>query len=579
MIHALAMGTACVASALAAAAPPDVEPAARVGFRVLPYVQNPTSEAITVIWFSDDERPGTIMVCGPGFDRTLASAPRRAQALAYQRDEIRLLPGGVDPGPPFMHRVRVDGLGPDTSYAYRVRQGEATFDCRFRTAPAFDGDIRFIVYADAETEPESTGRPRRWPDARGAQPRRLYPADQTEGYAANLRAIASRRPDFIAIAGDLVESGGEQRDWDEFWRHNAGELGSIASSTPILPAVGNHENYGGPGGFGAFGADAARQAIERFGTYFDVPANGSDSAAHEGRYYRVDYGPVTLITIDSSNGRDDDPQRDTNLQLAGGAGEAPDFNPGSAQHRWLEAQLADAQRCSRFTFVQFHHAPYSVGPHGLPSGAGGARQGENDQSGRPLRVLTPLLLRYGVDAVFTGHEEMYERSVVSGTERLPGGGTRRHRVHFYVVGSAGDGLRGIDLPRWQRLRLHARNPHQAFLAHFDAPERWHEGELVDGGRHYGHVEVNVSRDRHGRWQARIEPVYICPRVDEHGRVVAWERRVYDDVVVLVDAEPALAATPMLLPGLVAALWLVRRGRSGRRRGLRAGAPAITQQSL
>ena len=32
------------------------------------------------------------------------------------------------------------------------------------------------------------------------------------GYGENLAVIAARRPDFIAIAGDLVESGGEQRD-------------------------------------------------------------------------------------------------------------------------------------------------------------------------------------------------------------------------------------------------------------------------------------------------------------------------------------------------------------------------------
>jgi len=30
----------------------------------------------------------------------------------------------------------------------------------------------------------------------------------------------------VAIAGDLVQSGGEQRDWDEFWAHNS-DAGSI----------------------------------------------------------------------------------------------------------------------------------------------------------------------------------------------------------------------------------------------------------------------------------------------------------------------------------------------------------------
>ena len=78
------------------------------------------------------------------------------------------------------------------------------------------------------------------------------------------------------------------------------------------------------------------------------------------------------------------------------------------------------------------------------------------------------------------------------------------------------------------------NPYRRFLAHADAPEvRDSRGRLVDGGKHYGHLEVNVAPLGDGRWQARLEPVYIFPLTGDDGRVERFERRLYDDATVLV----------------------------------------------
>lgn len=60
--------------------------------------------------------------------------------------------------------------------------------------------------------------------------------------------ILDRHPDLVMLVGDLVEACGEQRDWDQFGRHNAGEYSSLASSIPLIPSLDNHENYAGPGG-------------------------------------------------------------------------------------------------------------------------------------------------------------------------------------------------------------------------------------------------------------------------------------------------------------------------------------------
>ncbi len=223
--------------------------------------------------------------------------------------------------------------------------------------------------------------------------------------------IASRKPNLMLVVGDLVECGGEQRDWDEFWKHNAGEYNTLAGSIPIIAALGNHENYAGPGG--AYTTPAANFSTDKFLTYFAVPDNGAANPKHRGRYYRLDYGPVSIITLDSSDGLPHMTAADTNHNLDGT--NAPDFNPGSEQHRWMIEQLRDCQKKSRFTIVQFHHTMFGSGPHSVPFG----HPNFSGQAGIAMRVLLPDFLKYGVDVVFSGHDEMLERSEASGDEIFP----------------------------------------------------------------------------------------------------------------------------------------------------------------
>jgi hypothetical protein len=488
-------------------------------FRVRPYVQNPAPDAMTIRWLSNQNEPGTLTVDSPNGPRTIRSKPELANALAY--NPFKPEPDGPHPALPWIHTIRVTDLAPGLRYSYAVQQGSHQFKSSFRTAPADDQPIRFLVYSDPETEPESTTSPPvEWPAPPNSnRPEEItrYVADQTTGYRENIAVMTAREPDFILLTGDLVETGGEQRDWDEFWRHNSGDYGAIAGRVPLLPALGNHENFAGPGG--GYSAEGANFATDKFLTYFDVPPNHASNAKHAGRYYRLDYGPITLITLDSSDGSPHQSAADTNHNLDGS--NAPDFNPGSEQYRWFEQQLADAQRKSRFTFVQFHHTMFGSGPHSIPFG----HEKFSGQSGIAMRVIRPLLFRYGVDAVFSGHDEMLERSMVSETETRPDGSTRPHSIQFYDVGIGGDGLRGPSVG--------FDNPYRKFLAHDNAPEVWNGKQLLSGGKHYGHLEVNVAPNGAGIWQTEITPVQLFPKLDTAGKLIGWERRVYDDVVTLI----------------------------------------------
>ncbi len=501
--------------------------AADAQFRVLPYLQNSAAEAITVVWLSEDDTPGALTLFDgasttPVMERI--SRPEAAVALAYPVWEAEKFFDESPPSPPFIHRIRLSGLLARKTYGYEVRQGTVASEGFFTTAPSpGSGPVRLVFFADCETEPESTGKHVKWQDPADPDSKRLYLLDQTVGFANNLKVILERDPDLIAIAGDLVESGGEQRDWDEFWRHFTDVDGvNLAGRVPLLAAPGNHEYYEGPS-MGQYNQPGSERAIGRFRTYFAVPDNGGTDAP---TYYRLDYGPVTLIALDVSNGSPPRSEKDTNFFLLGrgndGGGASPGFGPGTEQYAWLERQLADARQHSAFTFVFFHHVPYSVGPHGWPPGDG---VGHDPQSGVAVRGLTPLFMRYGVDALIAGHDEMWERSQIEGTEVLPDGTERRHTLNVFDVGIAGDGLRGPQEG--------LENPYQRFFVHTDAPEIWVDGILRSGGKHYGHLEVDVLETRNGGWQAVLKPVHVFPLLDGDGRLQGFERRLYEDVVSLV----------------------------------------------
>ena len=104
------------------------------------------------------------------------------------------------------------------------------------------------------------------------------------------------------------------------------------------------------------------------------------------------------------------------------------------QLAWLEQTLATATE--PWKVVYFHHPLYSDG----------GRHGSNVE----LRVLIePLLVKYGVRVVFTGHEHIYERT------------TPQKGITYFVAGSGGQ-LRKGDVRR-SPLTAAAFDQDQAFM--------------------------------------------------------------------------------------------------------------------
>ncbi len=488
---------------------------AQEGFAVHPYIQRSRQDRYVVKWYTRVDEPGEFQYSTPYFDFIIASIPEEKPQLRYSDWEILQFGDELDTRPFYEHRIELERSGGVTPYTVNQSGSSYTDTIRLLHETPI---TRFIVFGDSEVEPESSGKYADWPDPSGRLANRKYLVDQTEGFTGNLDIIRKRKPHFLIIAGDLVASGGEQRDWDEFWRHmtHSNPDSSIGGSTVILASPGDHEYYHGPF-TGGFDQPFSEQAIQKFQTYFEFPDNGSRDERLSDRYFSLFGDGWDIVSLDVTNGFRNGTASDTNFFLRGlgesqsQGGASPGFQPRTIQREWLKDQLRPG---SRLKLVILHHVPYSSGPHGRPAGTGPFF---DQQSGVPVRELMEEFVKVRTTAILAGHDEMYERSLVDISTPYPGA-----QIQVYDLGIGGDDL-GDPV---QELA----NPHQKFIAHRDSPEVYSGQELIDGGKHYGHLEIDYIRGLYGT-HAVFRPIYAFPVVS-NDTDTRFERRVYPDTLDL-----------------------------------------------
>ncbi|MBN3581882.1 metallophosphoesterase [Algoriphagus aestuarii] len=555
-------------------------------FRIYPYLQVYGEGKVQITWFSNSLTSSSIKIQDESGSILFSQAVegKSMSELYYTNAEKNQVLNGLDQGSwigaeeSFKYQVQIS-LPPGKSISYSVELGGQTFSEQFKSPPS-KGDwekIRFIAFADSETDPRGrvtnrawypgtpvfrpiTTVPQLWKQKFGTTTEQgielpNYMLTEEKGYAENLKIVNDRSPDFIVMPGDLVQGAGYQPAWDEFFRQNAGEWGKGLSRYAIIPALGNWESFGAINGGYAYNERGAFLPIlsrSRFHAYFETP--GTDPLQkHRQSYYRSDFGPVTILTLDSSNGTPDQHPSDfdgqtklkgkeftvpgtdtqenyTSSQYVGAGGkDLSSFGPGSDQYVWLEANLKKASEAGQLIFVQYHHIAFSSGEHGVPLN----HELSIGQVGTPLQVLNPLFEQYGVIAVFSGHDELFERSFVD--EDGDGKG-----IMYYDVGVAGDGMRG-EKRDWLGNPLNTLdyNPYRKWTADQSEAEIWNTSGanpiLVDGGKHYGHLEVNLEKVTEGENQfanIRFTPVYAFPVLDQNYNLLRVERRVYKDEIQL-----------------------------------------------
>ena len=195
--------------------------------------------------------------------------------------------------------------------------------------------------------------------------------DADELNVANL--AKSQTPDFIVTFGDNNTYEGNDGNaasidanigqyYSGFIYPYAGGYGPGASTNMFWPALGNHD----------WDTDQGAAYL----SYFTLPGNE--------RYYDYVAGPVHFFVL-NSNDTEPDGATDASIQAA-----------------WLKAGLAAASE--PWKIVYFHHGPYSSG----------AVHGDTAYMQWPFQ-------QWGADAVFSGHNHVYERVMINGFPYITNG--------------------------------------------------------------------------------------------------------------------------------------------------------------
>ena len=186
--------------------------------------------------------------------------------------------------------------------------------------------------------------------------------------------------EFILHTGDMVNSGGEQDDWDKYYEDI--DL-AIQNNVTFYYAVGNHETYTYRLEDGSYGPQEWN-----FSTYMaNVEMPGNE------RFYSFDHNQVHFIIINTE-------------EFWGG----DSFDITTEQEAWIIDDLSSNQDAN-FTVAMFHRPMYSI-----------RSESRADDAFEIQTVLNPILIEYGVDVVFSGHDHYYLRTTRDGITQFVTGG-------------------------------------------------------------------------------------------------------------------------------------------------------------
>lgn len=299
---ALVLTTGAVAIAAGGLAPPAANPAtiyrpdATPGRVILTPTESPaTSQNVSWRTSSDVTTPKVELSLATKGDAqatktVVATTTTMTADLGYQESH---------------HSASLTGLTPDTTYVYRVGDGDSWSEwTEFSTAADSGKPFSFIMQGDAQNDIKSY-------------------------VSRTFRAATEARPyaKVVMHAGDLIDTDSSDAEWGEWF----GAAGFANGSMNVVAAAGNHEYYPGP------------QLSANWAAQFEYPANGPDTSPsikqkYAENVYFTDYQGVRFIALNSNFPGDTEAM--------------------AAQTDWLEGVLKNNP--NQWTVVTFHHPIFSV---------------------------------------------------------------------------------------------------------------------------------------------------------------------------------------------------------------------------
>ncbi|XP_073016936.1 probable purple acid phosphatase 20 [Primulina eburnea] len=189
---------------------------------------------------------------------------------------------------------------------------------------------------------------------------------QTGWTNSTLQHISKSNYDILVLPGDLSYADFIQRLWDTFGRL----VQPLASNRPWMVTQGNHEIEEIP--------ILHSESFTSYNARWVMPYKESNSSSN--LYYSFEVAGVHVVML----------------------GSYTDFEPGSDQYRWVQADLNMVDRRKTPWLIVVVHAPWY--------NSNEAHQGESE-SVDMKKALEDLIYGARVDAVFAGHVHAYERFV------------------------------------------------------------------------------------------------------------------------------------------------------------------------
>lgn len=295
--------------------------------------------------------------------------------------------------PGVLYNARMTGLSASTTYFYTVTAaGQTSQEFNFTTAPGS------VVYPTKIAMFGDLGEKCNTPGC----------GDPT--IAALINGVAKKEFDLMVHVGDIAYTSGTQSVWDTYFN----EMQAAAANMFYMTIPGNHEHYFN---FTGYKMRFANPGVEP-NSIFNL-------------WSSFDYAGVHFIGFSTEH----------------------DFEPGSMQYRWVEADLkkAAANRANVPWIIMYGHRPVYCSTDDYYDCVIFANY-------KMKPYMEPLMKKYGVDLYVAGHLHNYERSyqVFNGTFVSKSYTNPTTTIHC-VAGMAGDneGLTNKwfnPQPQWSAIR-------------------------------------------------------------------------------------------------------------------------------
>ena len=313
-----------------------------------PYLQQVTDDGFTVVWTTTMDAASWVEVApDDGSHFYAAERPKYYDSHIGKRRIGRL------------HRVRVEGLAPGTTYRYRIMQQGVLCDQGNKRVVLGEGYGSDILKHKPYTATTLDGR-----------------KEKTEFWVVNdihaqdsifrllLEGVGKAKPDFVCFNGDMLSSMESEKQLFEGYLNSAAELLTPAG-IPIFATRGNHENRG--------------SFSPRFLDYF--PTSTGEV------YYTFRQGPAYFVVLDCG---EDKPDSDIRYY---GLGDWDAYRQREAA--WLkEVVRSEEFRTAPVRIVLIHMIP------------GGEASWYGEQQIR--RLFVPELAGKGIDLMLCGHYHRYQ---------------------------------------------------------------------------------------------------------------------------------------------------------------------------